>query len=55
MSTLNKNASWVVVDKKTGTAIFETYVEKTAMGIDADKYTAVPILEYLQSINKKGK
>lgn len=55
MSTLNKNASWVVVEKKTGTAIFETYTKKIAMSINTNKYTAVPILEYLQSINVRGK
>lgn len=47
-----KTASWVIVNKATGFAIFETFNENTAKAINTQLYKAVPILEYLQSLNK---
>jgi hypothetical protein len=47
-----KTASWVIVNRATGAAIFETFNEKTARAINAQLYRAVPILEYLQGLNK---
>lgn len=44
-------ASWVVIENATGRAILETFNPKTATAINTAKYTAVPILEYLVSIN----
>jgi hypothetical protein len=49
-----KTASWVIINKATGFAIFETFNENTAKAINTRLYKAVPILEYLQSLNKKG-
>ena len=46
------NASWVIVEKTTNKAIFETFSEKTAKSINADKYKAIPILQYLQDFNR---
>ncbi len=50
-----KTASWVIVNKETGKAVFETFEEKTANAINKEKYKAVPILEYLQNLNKEIK
>jgi hypothetical protein len=46
-------SSWVIVNKETYQAVFETFKEKTANSINQSKYKAVPILEYLQTINAK--
>lgn len=46
-----KTASWVIVSKKTGNAVFETFNEKTALAINLKAYRVVPILEWLQSLN----
>jgi hypothetical protein len=46
-----KTASWVIVDKATGKAIAETFRANVAAAVNTDKYRAVPILEYLVSIN----
>jgi len=47
-----KTASWVIVNKITGFAIFETFKENTAKAVNTHLYIAMPILEYLQSLNK---
>jgi hypothetical protein len=47
-----KTASWVIVNKATGFAVFETFNENTARAINEKLYRAIPILEYLQSLNK---
>jgi hypothetical protein len=49
-----KIASWVIIEIATGNAIFETFNKITASAVNANKYKAVPILEYLQSLNKIG-
>ena len=54
MSTLLETASWVVVDKASNAALFETFSQRIADAINTDKYRAVPILEYLQSLNRKA-
>ena len=48
------SASWVVVDKKTGVGVLEFYGKVFPKLKDPDRYKIVPILEYLQSINRKG-
>ena len=48
-----KTASWVIINKATGFAIFETFNENTAKAINIRLYKAVPILEYLQSLNNR--
>jgi hypothetical protein len=50
-----KTASWVVVRTSDKQAIFETFSKRTAEAINSEKYTAVPILEYLVSINGQEK
>jgi len=51
-----KTASWVIVNKETGKAELETYCEETAIALTiySDKFIRVPILKWLQSLNKKG-
>lgn len=44
-------ASWVIVSKATGKAIFEIF--EKPIGLDPDKYDVIPIGEYLASLNKK--
>lgn len=52
--SLNKTASWVIVELATGAAVFETYNETLATKhLNTAKFKAVPILEWLQSLNKK--
>lgn len=48
-----RTASWVIVNINTGFAVFETFNENTAKAINTRLYKAVPILEYLQSLNKR--
>ncbi len=48
-----KPASWVIRNKETHEAVFETFNEKTAQAINTAKYEAVPILGYLQSLNRR--
>ena len=45
--------SWVIIKKDTGQAVLETYQSSILNKINADKYKAVPILEYLCSLNKQ--
>lgn len=45
--------SWVIVDKATDEAVLETFSAKIAKAINTEKYNVVPILEYLQSLNRK--
>lgn len=53
MSSLLRTASWVIVDKITNKAIFETFSESILGKINVEKYQAVPVLEYLQNLNKQ--
>lgn len=45
-------ASWVLRNKATGEVIAETYDKKKVDALNTDKYEAVPIGEYLASLNK---
>lgn len=55
MSSLTKTASWVIVNKATGVAVFETFNQNTAKAINDKLYKSVPILEYLQDFNRRVK
>ncbi len=46
------DASWVIVEKETGKAIFETYDFELCQFINIKKYKVVPILYYLYGLNK---
>jgi hypothetical protein len=47
-----KTASWVIIDKQTGEALFETFQASIISKINTARYEAVPILTYLQGLNK---
>lgn len=46
-------ASWVIVSKATGRAVFETFSRRVAAAINLDAYRVVPIREWLSSLNKR--
>lgn len=46
--------SWVILEKSTKKAIFETFSEDVANAINRRNYVVMPILAYLQSLNNKG-
>ena len=50
-----KTASWVVREKSSGKVMFETYNAKLAAALNTEKYEAVPIKDYLASINRSIK
>ncbi len=47
-------SSWIIVNNKTGKAVFETFSKDTATKISAGSktHTVVPILEYLVNLNR---
>ncbi|GHU03562.1 hypothetical protein AGMMS49960_18130 [Betaproteobacteria bacterium] len=47
-------ASWVIRNKETGEVLFETYDRKKVDALNTAKYEAVPIDEYLPSLNERG-
>jgi capsid portal protein len=46
-----ETASWVIRNKVTEEVIFETFNQKIVDKLNTDKYEAVPILDYLVSLN----
>lgn len=44
-------ASWIIREKATGKVIAETFEAETVEGLNAEKYEAVPVGQYLASIN----
>ena len=52
--SLRKTASWVIRNKATGESIMETFNPDVAAKVNTAKYEAMPILEHLQSLNRKG-
>lgn len=47
------SASWVVRNRATGEVLFETFSAALVAKINAAKYEAVPIAEYMASLNRK--
>ena len=47
--------SYIIVEKSTQKAICELFEESTVKAINAEKYQAIPALEYLQNFNKQLK
>jgi hypothetical protein len=47
-----KTKSWVIVDNSTGVAVFETFSAGVAAKVNTATYTAVPVREYLQGLNR---
>ena len=50
-----RTASWVIQEKATGRVLFETFSARVAEAINRTRYEAVPILEYLQALNRSIK
>jgi hypothetical protein len=50
-----KTASWVIVEKASGKAVFETFSKSLTEKVNTEKYTIIPILEYLYNLNKSIK
>ena len=50
--SLDETASWVIIRLADGEALFETFNKCVADAINREKYKAVPILEYLQDLNR---
>ncbi len=48
-------ASYVIVSKETGKAIFETYNRKVAEQINLAKYDVMPIGNWLAHVNRNVK
>lgn len=46
-------ASWVVKEKATGRVVCELYDAALVCNLNFAKYEAIPILEYLYSLNRK--
>lgn len=47
--------SWVIRDKISGKALFETFNAAVVEAINKDKYEVVPIAEYLAQVNRQIK
>lgn len=45
------SASWVIREKATGRVIAETFEARTVAALNTKRYEAVPILDYLASLN----
>jgi len=50
--SLTRTASWVIREKETGRVICETFNERAVAALKPT-YEAVPILEYLQDMNRR--
>lgn len=46
-----KSNSWIIVNKNTGEAVFETYNKKVAESINHEKYEALSSHEYLTKLS----
>lgn len=46
------DSSWVIVDRETGRAVLETFNFELCQFINLERYKVVPILYYLQSLNR---
>lgn len=53
-TSLNRIASWVLRNKTTKEVICETFTARHLMHLNTAKYEAVPILDYLQEINRSA-
>jgi len=46
--------SWVIREKETKTVIMETFDPMKVKALNTEKYEAVPIREYLASMNERS-
>lgn len=54
-SSLQKESSWVIVDKETRKAVKETFDKSEAEKVDTEKFDVLPAQEYLGKLNKEIK
>ena len=52
-NSLQRTASWVIKNKKTGEVVMETFDRKKVDALNTQKYVAVPIVEHLASIGRE--
>jgi hypothetical protein len=45
--------SWVIRNKATGEVLMETFSTKLVAALNTAKYEAIPIREYLASLNRR--
>jgi len=50
-----KDSSWVVKNKESGEVVYEEFDESVLSKLNTEKYEAVPVGEYLGSINTPEK
>jgi hypothetical protein len=50
-----RSASWVIVDRETGRAVCEIWRESVAAKVNAARYEAVPVLDWLYRVNAAAK
>lgn len=55
MASYHKQTSWIIRNRLTGEVIMETFDRKKVDTLNTKKYEAVPILDYLVSLNKGRK
>lgn len=48
-----KTASWVIVSRATGRAVYETYQASVAAKVNTDAYEVCTIMEWLQLIKRE--
>jgi hypothetical protein len=48
-------ASWIIRERTTGRVVIETFSARVVKALNTAKYEAVPILEYLQDLNRSLK
>jgi hypothetical protein len=47
------SASWVIREIATGRVVLETFDPRKVAALNTARYEAVPVLAYLQSLNRK--
>lgn len=47
-----RTASWVIRETSTGKVLLETFDQRKVEALNTARYEAVPILEYLGSLNQ---
>lgn len=53
MENKENPASWVIINKETKKAVFETFNPKHVELLNTNKYEAIPIYDYLCELNKQ--
>lgn len=47
------SASWILREKESKRVVMETFDKRVVDALNTKKYEAIPIMEYLQSLNTK--